>query len=161
MNRVNRADRAGFTLVEVLASAALAGISIVACMGAIAKMEHGESVARAREALINLTIQKYDEVVATSDLTQANSLAGDFTDRNDTGHKWSAAVQAISTTSSSSVVNTANAASNTTVDSLSVTVTSTTDPTQSYTVTGLVYVPASTTTTTPATGAAGAGGRTG
>lgn len=153
MNRGNRPNRTGFTLVEVLVSAALAGVGIVAAMGAIAKMEHGESIGRAREALINLAIEKYDEVVATTDLSQANALSGDFTDHNDTDHKWTASVQSVTTSSNNSVVNTANASSSTTIDSVSVTVHSTSDPSLTYTVTGLVYVPPS--TTAPGTGTGG------
>jgi prepilin-type N-terminal cleavage/methylation domain-containing protein len=136
----------GFTMVEVLAAAVLAGIGIVASMGAIGKMQHAEAIGREREALINLAVEKYDEVVATTDLSQANSLSGDFSDRNDSDHTWVASTATVNTTSNTAVVNTATTAAATTVDSLSITVKSNSDPSQTYTVTGLVFIPASTST---------------
>jgi len=160
LNRDSRPLKSGFTLIEVLAAAALAGIGIAGCMGALGQLEHAEAIGREREAVMNLAIEKYDEVVATTDLSQANSLSGDFTDRNDTVHTWVASTASVSTSSSSSVVNTATTTASTTVDSLSVTVHSNTDSTVTYTVTGLVYVPP-TTTTTPAGGTTGAGGAAG
>ena len=145
-------------MVEVLVAAVLAGIGIVACMGAIGKMQHGEALGREREALINLAVEKYDEVVATTDLSQANSLSGDFSDRNDSEHTWTATTATVNTTSNTAVVNTASTAAATTVDSLSITVKSSSDPTQTYTVTGLVYIPATTSTGAGTGGATGTGG---
>ena len=153
-----RRSRLGFTLIEVLASAALAGVGIVACMSALGSMTHAEALGREREAIANLAVEKYNEVVATTDLSQANQLNGDFTDRNDNDHTWTGVASAVNTTSTSSVVNTADAASAATVDSLSITVVSSSRPDLKYTVTGLVYIPP-TTTTVP--GAGGATGTTG
>ncbi|MHB8637285.1 MAG: prepilin-type N-terminal cleavage/methylation domain-containing protein [Fimbriimonadaceae bacterium] len=137
----------GFTLIEVLAAAALAGIGIAGCMGALGSIQHAEAIGREREALMNLATEKYDEIVATTDLTQANSLSGDFTDRNDNVHTWVASTSTVNTSSNSGVTNTATATASTTVDSLSVTVHSNTDSKVAYTVTGLVYVPPTTATT--------------
>lgn len=150
-------------MIEVLASTVLAAIGIVGCIGAIGRMQHSASLGRQRETLINLAVEKYDEVVATTDLSQTNSLSGDFSDRNDTEHSWTASTSTINTSNSSNVVNTASTTSSTTVDSLSVTVRSTTNPSQSYTVTGLIYIPATTSTGTGTGTGTGTttGGRTG
>src|SRR5579872_1343958 len=134
-------SKSGFTLIEVLASAALAGVGIIAAMSALGAMTHAETMGREHEQIANLAIEKYNEIAATTDLSQSNSLSGDFTDRNDTIHTWTAATASVNTTSSSSVVNTANASSTATVDSLTVTVTSTVNPNLTSTVCGLVYVP--------------------
>jgi prepilin-type N-terminal cleavage/methylation domain-containing protein len=162
--------RSGFTLIEVLASAALVSVGLVACMSALGSMTHAEAIGREREAIANLAVEKYNEVVATTDLSQANQLNGDFTDRNDQDHTWTGVAAAVNTTSSSTVVNTTNAASGATVDSLSITVVSSSRPDLKYTVTGLVNIPPTTVTVPGAAGAAGgatgiagagAGGRAG
>ncbi len=164
-----RPNSQGFTLIEVVASAGLAAVGLVAAMSALGAMTRAVTLGREHEAIANLAVEKYNEVVATTDLTQANSLSGDFTDRNDNDHTWTGNVAPVDTTSTSSVVNTATAASTATIDSLTVTVVSSINPALKYSITGLVNIPPQTTTTTtgatggavgqraPVTGAAGGG----
>jgi prepilin-type N-terminal cleavage/methylation domain-containing protein len=157
LSHVKARNSSGFTLIELLVSSAIAGAVIAAGMAALGTIEHAEARGREKELLVRITQQKYDEIMATYDLSQANSLSGDFTDHNDTDHTWTATVAATNTTTTNSVVNTASTAAAGTVDYLSVKVASNSNPNQTYTVTGLVYIPPQTGTGTAATGTAGGG----
>lgn len=134
----------GFTLVEVIVAAGLSAIAVVACMGALGAIAKGQAKGRSFETLERMAYDKYRTVFSTFDLTQT-SLSGDFTDEGINGYNWAASITATSTTN---------------LSYMTVTVTDTADSTRKYSVTGLVFVPPATTTTT-ARAPVAIGGRTG
>lgn len=79
-------------MVEALASVILIGVGIAAALGGISAITKSESDGQDRERLERLAMQKYDELVATGNMTSAQS--GDFTDRNVSDVTWQSQVSA-------------------------------------------------------------------
>jgi prepilin-type N-terminal cleavage/methylation domain-containing protein len=140
MGRATRSLKRGFTLVETLAAAAIAGIGIASALGALGAIAKSQAKARSMEEIARLGIEKYQTVVATYDLTQTTQN-GDFTDEGIDGYNWTALVQA------SSYAN---------LSYMTLTVKDTRTSNRSYSVTGLVFVP----TPGGTTARAGTGGLT-
>ena len=95
--------RRGFTLYEALGAAVLLGVGVTATMSTLGKIAAGESRAHEKEMLQRLAIEKYDELVTTTQQPLASSN-GDFTDRNITGYTWNLDVEPSSTTDLDTVV---------------------------------------------------------
>lgn len=91
---MNRAK--GFTLVEVVVSAALVGLGLAAAIRGYSSLSESDLRLRDREKIQRLAFDKYNELAATGQLTA--SLSGDFADRNLTGYTWSSDVVATGTT---------------------------------------------------------------
>jgi len=68
--------RGGFTLVEVLASLALAGIILPAAMAGVSVAMGLDDAARARTEAATLARGKLDEVIATEDWQTAETRGG-------------------------------------------------------------------------------------
>jgi prepilin-type N-terminal cleavage/methylation domain-containing protein len=136
------AHRKGLTLVEILASTALIAIALTSAIGALGSVAKTQSRERSVENLERMALDKYRTVQATYDLTQT-SFNGDFQDESIDGYTWAANLQA---------------SSDQNLDWMTLTVTDSKDSTRTYSVTGLVYVPAATTTTAAPTTGAGTGG---
>ncbi len=111
-------------------------IGITGCMATIGAIEHAESIQESHEQFRMLAVERYQEVAADVDLTQGGS-SGDFTTWNLPGVSWTATVTPTGTTN---------------LDQLDVTVTDSSQNNLSETVSGLVYVPSTTSSTTGATG---------
>lgn len=135
MKRANK----GFTLIEVLVATVLMAVGITACLMTMGALESGELKQEKSVSIHELAQRKFNEVMATVDLTQGGS-SGDFSDWNLPDYRWSAAVNSTGTTN---------------LDQLDVTVQSSQDTTRSVTITGLVYVPSQTGTTTTNSGSQG------
>jgi len=129
-----------FTLIEALASAALLGVGITACMSALGAVAKEEARAREVDYVQGLARQKYDEEVSTNQQVLA-SQSGDFSDHNIQGYTWNLDVETSQVNNLNTVVVTVqkqNAAS--------------TDP--QGTVEGLIYIsPTTTNSTSPGGGA--------
>jgi len=135
------AGRRGFTLIEIMVAAAVLGVGIAAVFGCFAALSRAKTHENETAAMQQLAVEKYQELVATQQLT-SSSLNGDFTDRGNSQYVWKAAVQPTQTQD---------------VDGLSVTVSPSTSSSNNsgFTVNGLVYVPP-----TQTNGAGGAPGGT-
>jgi len=65
-------------------------VGIVAALGGLSAISKAEGDGRDRERLERLALQKFDELLATGDTTNAES--GDFTDRNQPDLSWESQV---------------------------------------------------------------------
>ena len=132
-------SKRGFTIIEAVVAIALTAVTIVGALGGIRAMTRGETIRLETEYQRRLTLEKYQEILATQDFTTAS---GDFSDRNDTKYTWEMS------TNPTSITNL-------------VTLTVKVHPTDSsetkdvYSVSGLVYQAPQTTTTGAAIGAGG------
>lgn len=128
-----RLRRRAFTLIEALGAVFVLTVGIVAVTGALSALTRGESRAREQDFIQTLADRKYDEILATStDL--ASSDNGDFEEEGIYGYRWSVDSQ------DSGIEN---------LYSITVTVEAD-DATEKSPVgeaAGMVYVPATTTTT--------------
>lgn len=115
----------------MLASAALIAIGVTASLAALGSTAKIEAKEENSEFLTRLVHEKYNEVVATEDLTQSN-FSGDFTDRTLPDYTWTATTQPTPTTN---------------LFELTVTIQNTSDSNQQTTEEGLVFVPPATTGT--------------
>ena len=127
---------AAFTLVEVLVTAALVAVAVVAALGGIRSLEAADIKAHKAILLRRLAMEKVADLRILSDPSQAGG-AGDFSDRGYDDITWSADIEPTSVSN---------------LDQVTITATQGKD---SQDVSTLIYVPASTNTTT---GAAAGGG---
>lgn len=134
--------KSGFTLIEVLGAIVIMALVVVGSMKALQQVTLTEAKAESHDFLQGLAQSKYQELVATADLTQS-SFSGDFSDRGLDDYSYQATLQATGTTS---------------VDSLQVTISNSQDSTQTAEEDGLVFVAPTQTQGTPGTGGAGGGG---
>ena len=114
----------------MLVASAIASISIVAsiaALGATAKVEAREEQSYKLQRLAH---EEYNEILATQDLSQG-SLSGDFQERNLPNYTWQMTLTPTPTTN---------------MDEMTVTVQNSQNSNLTLTVSGLVYVPASSTT---------------
>jgi prepilin-type N-terminal cleavage/methylation domain-containing protein len=126
--------RRGFTFIEALVSIALAGIGIASAVGAMGAMTKSEANALEKERMQRLAVDKYEELVATSEYNTLKS--GDFVDRGETDFAWSAEVQTTGVEG---------------LDQLQLTVRRNTGREAEITITGLVYATTQSTTTSGGT----------
>jgi len=104
LNLLSKPARAqGFTLLEALASAVLLGVGMTAALSTLGAIAKSEDRARVRETLQRLALEKYDELVTTTQQPLA-SQTGDFTDRNISGYNWNLDVEPSTTTNLDTVV---------------------------------------------------------
>jgi type II secretory pathway pseudopilin PulG len=82
----------GFTLIEALAAATLAGVGITACMSALGAVAHEQALCKEKDVVQRLARQKYDELISTNQQALA-SQSGDFTDRNMPDYTWNLDVE--------------------------------------------------------------------
>ena len=91
MSTGNRRRR-GYSLIEALVAVAVTGIGVSAALGGMGALARGERRALITETMQRLAFQKYEEIVATGEVTSA-TLEGDFSDRNLETLKWEAEVE--------------------------------------------------------------------
>jgi len=135
--------RQGFTLIEAMVSAVLLIVGITAVIGAYTSMGRNQRIAIEKEQMQRLALDKYQELVATEAL-QTQSLNGDFTDRGDNNHLWTAAVAATGTDNLSALTVTVSPRNGADTDQA--------------VVNGIVYQPPQTTNGTGTTGGLTGGG---
>lgn len=82
-------SRAGFTIVEVLASVALISIGIVASLRTFGALARADAREADTEDMQRLAFRKYDEIVAGGGLT-TGALSGDFQDLGESRFVWKA-----------------------------------------------------------------------
>jgi prepilin-type N-terminal cleavage/methylation domain-containing protein len=131
--------RSGFSLIEALASVTILGLGIAAVLSGLGAMSKVESRMKRVEEMTRLAQHKFDELVATSTtMTAGSSQSGDFTDQNNSDYVWSCDIQDTGITNLEAVT-------------VTVTMAKDTSPTAPVgKVSTLLYVPAtSTSTTTP------------
>jgi prepilin-type N-terminal cleavage/methylation domain-containing protein len=85
----NRLKSRGFTLIEVLVTAALIAVGVTAALGALGALTRAEVDLRDRERLERLAHDRYMEMVATGEYAQA-PMSGDFADRGYPNFRWQA-----------------------------------------------------------------------
>lgn len=81
--------RFGFSLVEALVAATLAGIGVAAAVGAFGALSRGQARANEKERMVRLAVDKYDELAAMGSLT---NVGGTFADIGEDRYTWEAAV---------------------------------------------------------------------
>lgn len=79
-------------MVEALASVILVAVGITAALGGISALSKAEADGQDRERMERLAMQKFDELVATGNMTTASS--GDFTDHGIADVSWQTQVSA-------------------------------------------------------------------
>lgn len=82
--------RFGFSLVEALVAAALAGIGVAASVGAFGALARSQAKANEKERMVRLAIDKYDELAAQGSLT---NVGGTFEESGEGRYVWEAAVE--------------------------------------------------------------------
>ncbi len=84
----------GFTLIEAIVSVALVSTAVAASVGALGGLSKTEWLARHRETMERLAVQKSDELIATGALESSGALSGDFSEQGETRFTWSAEILA-------------------------------------------------------------------
>ena len=79
-------------MIEALVAVAVAGIGLTAALGAMRAISNAEWRTMRSEAMQRLAVQKYDEVVATGEISTA-PLEGTFEDRGIADYRWRAEVE--------------------------------------------------------------------
>jgi len=140
-------------LIEALASVTILGLGIASVLSGLGAMSKVESRMRKVEEMTRLAQHKYDELVATStSMTAGASQSGDFSDENNSEYLWNCDIADTGVTN---------------LEAVTVTVTLVNDTSASAPVgkvSTLLYVPATSTTSTtaaPTTGTATGGGARG
>lgn len=81
--------RFGFTLIEALVAATLAGIGVAAAVGAFGALTRGQARTNEKERMVRLAVDKYEELSAMGSLT---NVGGTFADQGEDRYLWEAAV---------------------------------------------------------------------
>lgn len=123
----------GFTLIEVLVSAGLLAVGIFAILGAMGSLAKMEQRREITEYMQRLAQRRYEENLVTNQNLQTPT-SGDFNDWNERGYVWNTTV---------GTTGTAN------LYAIKLTVTPTGRSAPAAEVSGLVYIPQTTSTTTP------------
>jgi Tfp pilus assembly protein PilV len=126
--------RGGFTLIEVLVSAGLLGVGIFAVLGAMGAIAKLDSKRQQSEYMRRLAERRYEENLQINQNLQ-NPTSGDFQDWNEPNYSWSTTVATTGATNLYAIT-------------LTVTPNGRSSPTAR--VTGVVYIPSQSTTTTGA-----------
>ncbi len=79
-------------MVEAIVSAVLVAVGVVSVLGAYGSLMNGQHRVIDTEAMQQLALDKYDELVATESL-QSASLNGDFSDHGQDRFQWTASVE--------------------------------------------------------------------
>src|SRR4051794_38471747 len=75
----------GFTIIEALVALTLAGIGVAGAIEGIRSLTKSQTRMLEGEHMHRLAFEKYQEIIATQDLT---TPSGDFGDRNESGFTW-------------------------------------------------------------------------
>jgi len=102
----SRAVNSGFTLIEVVVTAMLVAIAVVASLGGIRAMQVADGKSRAADLLQRLAAEKMEDVVNTEDPSNS-ATSGDFADRGYPDITWSLEFQPSSATNVDEVTLTA------------------------------------------------------
>lgn len=144
MNSAQNRHLAGYSLIEALVSMVVVGIALVGCISALSAMTRSEDRALMTEKMNRLAGEKFDEIIATEDYINT-SLSGNFDDRGESGFTWQVEV---------------NPTSESNLDSVTVTVSKESGSVaQPVTITGLMYVPETTTSSSSSTASASGASR--
>lgn len=120
-------------MVELIITILLVSIGIVGGMQAMSRVARAEAISKTKDLYNRLALAKYDELRATQVLNNTNGLSGDFTDQGHSEISWKAEIAAQTTV--------------TDLYQLTVTVNASDDTSNAVPVSGLVYLPANTSST--------------
>lgn len=131
-----RTNRRGFTLIEVLVAAGLLAVGIFATLGALGSLAKSERNRQTTEYMLRLAERRYEEQLVVNQ-NPTSPTNGDFQDWNEPNYVWSTQV---------------GTTGNANLYSITLTVTPSGRSSPAAKVTGLQFIPQTTTTST--TGAA-------